>query len=332
MKPRIALTMGDPAGIGPEVCLRAMADPQVLASCVPIVFGDPQVLAGAATRLRMRAPEQIIASTAGSESWSQVATPAVLQVSSLEPSQVVPGKVSAVTGQASFDYVDRAIQAALAGEVDAIATGPIHKAAWNAAGIQFPGHTEILEERTAADRVCMMLTSPEITCSLVTSHAGLGEVPSLLSIERITDVLELTNAALVRMLGRPVQLAVCGLNPHAGEEGLFGDREEERLIMPAIESARAQGLRVVGPLSPDTAFLPGRRKETDGYICMYHDQGLIPLKTLAFDISVNVTLGLPIVRTSVDHGTALDIAWQNRADATSMTRAVELAAKLCLES
>ena len=175
----------------------------------------------------------------------------------------------------------------------------------------------------------MMLTSDAITCSLVTVHVGYREVPALLTRERILDTIELTAAAMRKLRGREPRLIVCGLNPHAGEHGLFGDGEEERIIAPAIADARAKGIDVNGPLPPDTAFLPKFRKDTDAYVCMYHDQGLIPLKALAFEEAVNVTLGLPIVRTSVDHGTAFDIAWKGVADVSSFVRAVELAAQLC---
>jgi 4-hydroxy-L-threonine phosphate dehydrogenase PdxA len=174
----------------------------------------------------------------------------------------------------------------------------------------------------------MMLTSPELTCSFATVHVGYHEVPGLLSIQRILDVIELTAHALHRLRGRSPKLAVCGLNPHAGENGLFGQHEEERFIQPAIAAARAQGLQIEGPLPPDTAFLPTRRQRTDAFICMYHDQGHIPLKALAFDSAINTTLGLPVIRTSVDHGTAFDIAWQGIANPNSLYEAVRLAAKL----
>jgi len=174
----------------------------------------------------------------------------------------------------------------------------------------------------------MMLTAETITCSLVTVHVGYHEVPALLTVERILDVIELTAAAMARLRGRKPKLLVCGLNPHAGEGGLFGDREEERVIGPAVAAARARGIDATGPLPPDTAFLPKYRAATDAYVCMYHDQGLIPLKALAFEDAVNVTLGLPIVRTSVDHGTAFDIAWQGTADVSSLVQAVRLAARL----
>ena len=190
------------------------------------------------------------------------------------------------------------------------------------------GHTEIFAARTNAARSCMMQYSEEITCSFVTTHVGYAEVPRLLTRERILDVIELTAAALQRIRGRAPKLAVCGLNPHAGEHGLFGEREEERIIIPAIDAARARGIDVEGPLPADTAFITAKRRATDASVCMYHDQGHIPVKALAFDSAVNTTLGLPIIRTSVDHGTALDIAWQGRANPGSLFAAVSLACKL----
>jgi 4-hydroxythreonine-4-phosphate dehydrogenase len=238
------------------------------------------------------------------------------------------GFADAATGRVSYKYIEAAIEAAMAGEVAAVATGPIHKEALHAAGYRYPGHTEIFTEKTGAERSCMMLTSDKITCSLVTTHIGHRDVPSRLSTERILEVIQLTNEAMARLRGRSVKLVVCGLNPHAGEHGLFGEREEETVIAPAVAAAREKGLDVDGPLPPDAAFVPARRRDTDAFICMYHDQGLIPLKALAFDTAVNVTLGLPIVRTSVDHGTALDIAWTGAADCTSLIRAVLLAVRL----
>jgi 4-hydroxythreonine-4-phosphate dehydrogenase len=241
---------------------------------------------------------------------------------------VQPGIVSAATGGASYAYIVASIDAALAGQVDAVTTGPIHKEAIHAAGVPYPGHTEIYAARTGADRACMMLTSRELTCSFVTTHVGYRDVPSLLNQSRIHDVIRLSHEAMSRIRGTVPKLVVCGLNPHAGEHGLFGGSEEEHHIIPAIEQARSEGIDVEGPLPPDTAFLPGRRKQTDCFVCMYHDQGHIPLKALAFDLAVNITLGLPIIRTSVDHGTALDIAWKGVAQVTSLIEAVELATKL----
>jgi 4-hydroxythreonine-4-phosphate dehydrogenase len=246
----------------------------------------------------------------------------------MDATKLQPGIVSAATGLAGYRYIEAAINAAVAAEVAAVATGPIHKEALRAAGVPHPGHTEIFIEKTNAPRGCMMLTSPQLTCSFVTVHVGYHEVPGLLSVQRILDVIELTSDAMRRINRRAPKLVVCGLNPHAGEHGLFGNREEERFIIPAIEAARAKGINIEGPLPPDTAFLVGRRKQTDAFVCMYHDQGHIPLKALAFDDAINITLGLPIVRTSVDHGTACDIAWQGKANPNSLFQAVQLAARL----
>lgn len=322
--PKIAVTMGDPAGIGPELCLKLLAEQEIARLCTPIVFGDGAVLQEVAVRCGL--PPPLLA--AAGEASTAAAAPCVFDFANCDLKTLQPGHVDAATGRASFEYVVAAIDAALAGAVQAVVTGPIHKDAWHQAGIAYPGHTELFAERTRATRTCMMLTSDAITCSLVTTHVGLSEVSRLLRGERILEVIELTAEALRRLRGRPPRLAVCGLNPHAGEHGLFGNGEEERIIAPAVAAARAGGLDVFGPLSPDTAFLPAIRRTTDGYICMYHDQGLIPLKALAFEEAVNVTLGLPIIRTSVDHGTACDIAWQGRGDASSLLQAVRLAARL----
>ncbi len=295
--PRIAITTGDPAGVGPELCLRLLREPRVRERCLPIVYGDRAVLERVARALN----------------WPEPNPADVLDIRAIDARAFEPGTVSAACGRAAYEYVIRAIDDARAGTVDAICTGPLHKEALHAAGVPFPGHTEILAHRTGAPRHCMMLTADTITCSLVTVHVGLREVPALLSVEAITDTIELTAEAMHRVRGRAPRLLVCGLNPHAGEHGLFGDREEERLIVPAIEACRAKGIDARGPLPPDTAFLPKLRAACDAYVCMYHDQGLIPLKALAFEDAVNVTLGLPIVRTSVDHGTGYDKAGKGEA-------------------
>ena len=320
--PRIAVTMGDPAGIGPEICLHLLNDPSLAAHCVPVVFGDAGVLRRLAAQLKIPFTAPVV-SVIGSPT-----VPTVLDLKCVDAAAVTPGRMDARCGDAAFRYVIASIEAGLAGQVDAVATGPLNKEAMHAAGHKYPGHTEIFAERMQAPRSCMMLTSPELTCSFATVHVGYHEVPSLLSTRRILDVIELTATAMQRIRGRSPKLVVCGLNPHAGEHGLFGQREEERFIQPAIEAARAQGLTIEGPLPPDTAFLARRRKETDAFICMYHDQGHIPLKALAFDSAINTTLGLPVIRTSVDHGTAFDIAWQGKANPNSLGEAVRLAAKL----
>jgi 4-hydroxythreonine-4-phosphate dehydrogenase len=326
-RPRIAVTMGDPAGVGPELCLRLLANDELAQVATPIVFGDAKLLDRVSSQLRLTPPELVVSFAEWTRDWARIDRPVVVDLRQLDCAAITPGQVSAAAGAASYRYLERAIHAALAGEVAAICTAPIHKEALHAAGISHPGHTEILAELTGASRVVMMLTSDAITCSLVTAHVGLHEVPGLLTVERITETIELTHATMRSLRRREPRLVVCGLNPHAGEHGLFGTGEEERLIQPAIDAARRNGMTIEGPLPPDTAFLPSRRERTDAYICMYHDQGLIPLKMLAFDEGINVTLGLPIVRTSVDHGTAYDIAWQGKASPTSLYAAFRLAAQ-----
>lgn len=310
-KPTIAVTMGDPAGIGPELCLHLLQNEAIAAVCTPAIYGDLSVLERVSKLLD-------IPFNAAS----------VRDLRCVDSASITPGQVSAACGDAAFRYVIAAIEAGLAGEVAAVATAPLNKEAMHSAGHKYPGHTEIFAERMSAARSCMMLTSPELTCSFATVHVGLCDVPGLLSVQRVLDVIELTADAMRRIRGHEPRIIVCGLNPHAGENGLFGQREEERFIMPAIEAARAQGMHIEGPLPPDTAFLAWRRKQTDAFICMYHDQGHIPLKALAFDSAINTTLGLPVIRTSVDHGTAFDIAWQGKANPNSLFEAVLLAAKM----
>jgi len=326
--PRLAVTMGDPAGVGPELCLRLLAEPPIARECSPVIFGDAGILQRVARATGLPCNSPVISAADWPDRWQAIEAPAVLDLAAIDAASVTPGRVDAATGRAAFTYVDRAIDAALAGQVVAVTTAPISKEALHAAGHRYPGHTEIFASRTKAARSCMMQYSDEITCSFVTTHVGYREVPALLTAQRILEVIELTAEALVKLRGRPPRLAVCGLNPHAGEHGLFGEGEEERIIIPAIEAARRMGLVIEGPLPADTAFLPARRQTTDAFICMYHDQGHIPVKALAFDSAVNTTLGLSIVRTSVDHGTASDIAWQGIANPGSLLAAVRLALRL----
>jgi len=323
--PHIAITMGDPAGIGPEVCLRLLAAEPAETGCLPIVFGDASVMQACADRIGLPLTARIVTQA----DWpTRVDGPAIYDQGRLTLDDFTPGTINGSTGLASYQYIEEAIRAALAGEIEGISTGPINKEALSLGGVKFPGHTEIFAAKTEAKRACMMLTSEALTCSFVTTHIGYHEVPGRLSKERILDVIELTAEALQQLKGRKPKLIVNGLNPHAGENGLFGQGEEEAFIIPAIAEAKARGHDLSGPFPPDTAFLPRRRETTDGFICMYHDQGHIPLKMLAFDSAINITLGLPIIRTSVDHGTALDIAWQGKADANSLFESVRLAAKL----
>ncbi len=320
--------MGDPAGIGPELCLRLLADKETLRECTPIVFGDRLALELVAGRCQLPLPNRIIP-FAQFASGPFESDPLIVDLDCLAPDQLTPGKVNKHTGSASYEYIEAAIKMAGSGRVDAVTTGPINKEAWVAAGIRFPGHTELFAERAGTDRFCMMMTAEAFSCSLVTTHVGYRDVPGLLTTELILEVIELTQVALQRIYRHPPKLIMLGLNPHAGEGGLFGNREEESIIQPAAAAARAGGIDISDPIPPDTAFLPWRRAETDGYICMYHDQGLIPFKAFNFDRGVNITLGLPnLIRTSVDHGTALDIAWQGTAEVASLISAVRLATKL----
>ena len=329
---RIAVTMGDPAGVGPELCAKILSDPPVDETQL-IVFGDWQWLQAAADLCHCRIDAGLLSRAPGSDKaldnhdfdsnrhW-------VVDYGHSAHDELVHGQVTALGGRASYQYLTEAIEAALSRKVDAVVTAPINKASLRAAGFSYPGHTEILSDKTGTRDYGMMLTSPELTCSLATTHVPISEVPGLLTSEAILRLIRLTDVAIRKIRNRDdARLTVLGLNPHAGEEGLFGD-EEARIIQPAIDEARREGFTVRGPVPPDTAFLPAIRKETDGYICMYHDQGLIPLKTLAFDTAVNVTLGLPLIRTSVDHGTAYDIAWKNKVQTSSMVAALKLAKDL----
>ena len=316
--------MGDPAGVGPEICLDLLNDPEILNTCQPVIFGDLTILKACArqTGKVLNTPALQL------EEITDSSPSGIIDLGILKPNELNPGIADARTGRATYEYVVSAIDACLAGQVDAVVTCPANKEAMQAAGITQPGHTEIFAERTGTKDFCMAFFSETISCSLVTVHVGYYEVPGLLSVEQINQVISLTREAHRNLLGREPKLAVCGLNPHAGEKGLFGRGEEEAIIIPAIERARTEGADIVGPLPPDTAFTPKRRETVDAYICMFHDQALIPVKALAFDEAVNVTLGLPIIRTSVDHGTALDIAWQGKADPDSLKAAVRLAVRM----
>lgn len=309
-KPTIAITMGDPAGIGPEICIRAVRDKRVLDVCSPLIFGDTSILEQAAGKGGLAAPE----------------TEHVRDIKACRQ-KIKPGKVQKHCGRAAYEYIDAAVHDALFGNVSAIATAPLQKEALNLAGIPFPGHTEILASLTKAKNACMMMASEKIIVTLATIHIGITEIPHELRAQRITTALELTLDALNRLGIPEPHITVCGLNPHAGENGLFGD-EEEKIIKPAIKAADTGNAVIEGPVPADTAFVPAKLDETDAYIVMYHDQGLIPFKMLAFETGVNITLGLPIIRTSVDHGTAFDIAWQGKASHESMVQSILWAVKL----
>jgi 4-phospho-D-threonate 3-dehydrogenase / 4-phospho-D-erythronate 3-dehydrogenase len=287
-RPRIGITAGDPAGIGPEIARKASLDPDLLAICVPVLYGP---------------------------------------ATDDELARFAPGRVSAASGRTAYDAILRAVDDAISGRIAAIATAPINKASFAAAGLPWPGHTELLAHLTAAPRVAMMFYADVLRVVLATVHIPLSEVPRALTRARVEEVIDLTAAELPRFGIPSPRIAVAGLNPHAGEHGLMGSEEDERL-RPAIETCRARGIRVEGPFPADTIFGRAVRGEFDCVVACYHDQGLIPIKMAAFGRAVNVTLGLPIVRTSVDHGTAFDIARQGIADAGSMVEAVRLAVRL----
>jgi len=285
VKPRIAITEGDPAGIGPEIARRAAADPRVLGVCEPILYGTQP---GA---------------------------------------KFQPGILSADAGKAAYDAIVRAAADAQKGDVSAIATAPVNKEALRLAGFPWNGHTDLLAHLTGAAHVAMMFYSDELRVVLATVHVPLADVPRLLTQKVVEDTIALTARELPLFDKVPPRIAVAGLNPHAGEHGLFG-REEETAIAPAIACCRARGIDVSGPFPGDTVFVRARKGEFDVVVACYHDQGLIPVKLAAFGRAVNVTLGLPIIRTSVDHGTAFDIAGKGIADPESMIAAVLLAARL----
>ncbi len=339
----LGVTMGDPTGVGPEVILKALQSP--LPGCRVIVLGDLAVLQETATRLASSlCPYQWQMGDALPTDARQIP---VFALSQLAPTERVPGRPTRAGGDASFRYVESGVRFSLDGTLDGLVTAPISKAMWQTSGHAYPGHTELLAALTDTAEVRMMLDGspppfsggrPEpvegrggkkpLRVILVTTHMPLAQVPRALSCERIEKTITVAATHLRRFYGLPQpRLAVAGLNPHAGEAGTFGD-EEQRLIQPAVEQARSTGCNVVGPLPADTVFVRAVRGEFDAVICQYHDQALIPLKLLSWEDGVNVTLGLPIIRTSPDHGTALDIAGHNKASPHSMQAALRLAAEM----
>lgn len=330
-RPLLAVTMGDPAGIGPEVVLKALARDEVWNTARPLVIGDTVVLREVAARCGWTPTLRAVRDLTQAEFESREVQ--VLDLNQIALDDVTPGGISAQCGRASAAYLFRAIDLAMAGEVAGIVTAPINKAALREAGLVYRGHTEILAERCGARKVAMMLVGPGrgptdewLRVVHATTHVSLAEAVRLLTPERIVDTAAIAQEGLRRLgVSRP-RIAVAALNPHAGDEGLMGD-EEARIVAPAIEAARARGYDVVGPIPADTVFLRALQGEFDVVIALYHDQGHIAVKTHGFERAVNVTLGLPIVRTSVDHGTAFDIAWQGKARETSLVEAIKLAAR-----
>jgi 4-hydroxythreonine-4-phosphate dehydrogenase len=284
-KPRIAITVGDPAGIGPEIARKAADDARVRDACEPVLYGPPTT------------------------------------------ASFKPGVLSADAGRAAYEVICDAVRDALAGSVAGVATAPVNKAAFARAGLPWKGHTDLLGNLTGAGQVAMMFWSEPLKVVLASVHVPLRDVASVITRTVIDNVIELAHRELPRFDIPSPRLAMAGLNPHAGEGGLMGN-EEQRVLRPAVEAAQARGITIEGPLPADTVFVRAVRGEFDAVIANYHDQGLIPVKLLAFGRAVNVTLGLPIIRTSVDHGTAFDIAGKGIADPSSMIEAVLLAARL----
>lgn len=313
-RPRVAITMGDPAGVGPEVTLKALRRPEVQVACLPVVVGDRGVLEKAARALGedgLRLPEGT----------------ALVDVGALPAEEHAWGRVDARFGKAAAAYIERAVRMAQAGEVAAVVTSPVNKEALKLAQVPYPGHTEMIAALTGAKEYAMMLVGPGLRVIHVSTHVSLAEAIRRARRERIVTVIRLAHGVLrAEGIERP-RIAVAGLNPHAGENGLFGD-EEQREIAPAVEQARAEGIDATGPHPPDTVFLQARSGRYDIVVAMYHDQGHIPAKLNAFDRSVNVTVGAGVIRTSVDHGTAFDIAGKGVASEESMVQAILYAARL----
>ena len=324
-RPLLAITMGDPAGIGPEVVLKSLAHADIYERCRPLVIGDRRILERAADWLD--AAVRFDAVTDPGEGAYEPGRVTLIDRENAHPERVPVGQESAAAGAAAVDYVYHACDIAMAGEVDAVVTAPLNKAAMNMAGYEYAGHTELLTERTGAERVSMLLIGPNLRIVHVSTHVALAEAINRVTPERVMDVIQIAHDAC-RALGiAQPRIAVAGLNPHASEGGLFGD-EEERRITPAIRASRARGLDVSDPQPPDTVFLRATKGVYDIVVAQYHDQGHIPMKLLAFDSGVNVSYGLPIIRTSVDHGTAFDIAGKGIAVESSMLAAIDIAIQM----
>lgn len=323
--PLLAVTLGDPAGTGPELLTKALVQPEVLALCRPLVIGDAAVLARAARFTG--SPARIRAFASPEEASFTAGEIAVLDLRNVDVSRVAPGRVDPLAGQAAYAYVRHAAELALAGRVAGIVTSALNKAALNAAGHHYDGHTGLLAEICRSPGATMMLVADKLRVSHVSTHVSLRQAIDRVRPERILQVLRLTDAAVRRLgLERP-RLAVAGLNPHAGEGGLFGD-EEQQFIAPAIAQARAAGLDASGPHPGDTVFFRTLQGEFDAAVAMYHDQGHVAAKMLGIWRGVNVTLGLPIIRTSVEHGTDFANAGTGRGDPRSLVEAIKLAAAL----
>jgi len=322
---KLAITIGDPGGVGPEIIVKALYCAEIRNYCVPIVIGDRGPIEEALRLLKLPTKLRLIKSP---EECGRAYIGKLINLIDMEVvTKFKKGKPTAEGGNASARYIKRAVGFALNRQVHGIVTAPISKQALKMAGFGWPGHTEMLAEFTSTKDYAMMLVGGHLKVILVTIHTSLKNVPALITKDKILKTLRLAKRACDMLGIKAPKIAVAGFNPHAGEAGLFGD-EEIKEIIPAVKKALKEGIPVSGPYSPDTVFHKAYIGDIDVIVCMYHDQGLIPLKMIAFDEGVNLTIGLPIIRTSPDHGTAYDIAWKGVADPSSMIEAIKLAVKL----
>ena len=327
MTPIIAITMGDATGIGPEVIVKALSHPEVYKECRPVVIGDAKRLQQAQRITKSCVQINTIVPEAITHSHCQPGIVDCIDIA-LIPQDLPWGKISPLAGDAAFQYLKLAAQLAMQGSVHAISTAPLNKEALHAGGHQFPGHTELLASLTNTDEVSMMLSSPRLRVVHVTTHIGLLDAIEKIEPGLVQRTITRAHAALIRSGISNPRIGVCGINPHAGENGLFGRGEEASKIKPAVAACNHLGWNVAGPLPADTLFYLAQRGDFDVVIAMYHDQGHGPIKVLGLESGVNITLGLPVIRTSVDHGTAFDIAGTGKADERSMVEAIHQAAQL----
>jgi 4-hydroxythreonine-4-phosphate dehydrogenase len=321
--PRIGITMGDPAGIGPEVVLKAVAEEEVRRACIPVIIGDAPLLAHTARTLDLQSGYDIVRAD---EAFPEHSEPVIYHLGNIH-GFIEPGIESGAAGKAAGGYIEAAVELCAAGSIDAVATAPINKRALFLGGYSFPGHTEFFAHLTGAEEYAMAFVAGNLRIVLISTHVPLAEAIRLVERDRVLEIINLTHRELQRWgIERP-RLAVAALNPHGAEGGLFGV-EEASEIMPAIDAGRRDDINVQGPYSADTVFLRASRGEFDAVVACYHDQAMIPVKCLSFGEAVNVTLGLPFIRTSVDHGTAFDIAGKGLAEHSSMVAAIKLAAEL----
>jgi len=326
--PVIGITMGDPSGIGPEIILKSFLNPGIR-NLKLIVIGDYDVMLAAYDRLGIESYKLIRVHEIGNCMFNDKGLN-VLDINLIDISTLQPGKIQAASGNAAFECIKKAVELAMNNDIDTIVTAPLNKEALHLAGHKYPGHTEILASLTGAKDYAMLLYDKKLSVIHVSTHVSLLEAITGLSRERIERVIVLAHDTMKILCGGNPGIAVAGINPHAGENGLFGNEEIDKII-PAVENMKAKGINVEGPVSPDTVFLKAVEGKYDVVVAMYHDQGHIPLKLLGFHSGVNVTVGLPVIRTSVDHGTAFEIAWQDKASEDSMVEAIKLSLRLALE-